>query len=85
MSNQPPQVRIMKRRHEAEDDEAGTKNVDEAMDRSPTPERPKRGAPKRARTTPTLPSSSKDGKGGKDGKDTTNEGSDIDVGVLLGE
>ncbi|PSR75861.1 hypothetical protein PHLCEN_2v8775 [Hermanssonia centrifuga] len=83
MSNQPPQVRIMKRRHEAEDDEAGTKNVDEAMDRSPTPERPKRGAPKRARTTPTLPSSSKDGKGGKDGKDTTNEGSDVDVGVLL--
>lgn len=59
---------------------------DEAMDRSPTPERPerpKRAVPKRARTTPVVIGSSKEAKLAKDGKASGEN--DVDVGVLLGE
>ena len=55
------------------------------MDRSPTPERPKRAVPKRARTTPAAPSG-KDEKGNKVQRSSpASEENDVDVGVLLGE
>ena len=75
----------MKRRLEAEDEDTRSKpSSDDAMDRSPTPERPKRAVPKRARTTPAVPSSSKSSVNDKGGKDAEDE-NDVDVGVLLGE
>lgn len=56
------------------------------MDRSPTPERPKRAAPKRARTTPAVVTLGKGDPNGKDDKSPAqNEDDDVDVGVLLGE
>lgn len=70
----------MKRRHENDEDEG--KN-DEAMERSPTPERPRRMVPKRARTTPVALITTKDHKPSKDSK-TPGDDSDVDVGVLLG-
>ncbi|KAI1793822.1 hypothetical protein LXA43DRAFT_916228 [Ganoderma leucocontextum] len=68
-----------KRRHEPEDE-------DERMDRSPTPERPKRAVPKRARITPVaVPSAGKEqqhtAKGNK--PPSQSEESDVDVGFLL--
>jgi len=51
------------------------------MDRSPTPERPKRAAPKRARTTPALAALSKHYKNADSGE--SNDANDVDVGVLL--
>jgi hypothetical protein len=51
------------------------------MDRSPTPERPKRAAPKRARTTVASEGEDKNGKENK--PSSTNSGDDVDVGVLL--
>ncbi|KAF8213128.1 hypothetical protein K438DRAFT_1661139 [Mycena galopus ATCC 62051] len=54
------------------------------MDRSPTPERPKRAAPKRARVTPSAESGSKDEKDSKENKAPSGtEETDVDVGVLL--
>lgn len=83
VSNQATPVRNGKRRHEYDDDEtenSGRPGRDEAMDRSPTPERPKRAAPKRARTNP-MATHSKDNKApGGEGSDAN----DVDVGVLLG-
>ena len=82
-SPQPSQVQVRsKRRHEPEDEER-----DERMDRSPTPERPRRAVPKRVRMTPTTISSV-----GKEQQHTAkghkppsqNEESDVDVGFLLG-
>ncbi|TBU34647.1 hypothetical protein BD311DRAFT_784239 [Dichomitus squalens] len=75
------QTRLAKRRLEPEDEDR-----DERMDRSPTPERPKRAAPKRARTTPAAVSTA-----GKEQQHTAkenkppsqNEESDVDVGFLL--
>lgn len=90
--NQPSPLRVQKRRHEPEDDTETGRHAhstgirDDAMDRSPTPERPKRAAPKRARVTPSQEGGSKDEKPSKENK--TSGGSDendIDVGVLLGE
>ncbi|KAI0095047.1 hypothetical protein BDY19DRAFT_902083 [Irpex rosettiformis] len=78
VTNQLPQVRIAKRRHEHDEDEG---KHDVAMDRSPTPERPKRAVPKRARTTPATVSGAKDGRSTKEGK--TSGENDVDVGVLL--
>lgn len=51
------------------------------MDRSPTPERPKRGPPKRARVLNVAESGNKEKS-----KESTSPGddSDVDVGVLLG-
>ena len=55
------------------------------MDRSPTPERPKRAVPKRARITPTA-LSGKDEKGSKAQRSSpSSDENDVDVGVLLGE
>ena len=82
VANQTAPARNSKRRleHDEEDTETGNRHMrDDAMDRSPTPERPKRAAPKRARTTPTLATISKNEKDEKSG-----DASDVDVGVLLG-
>ena len=79
--------RAQKRKLEPDEDVEShsrfTGQRDESMDRSPTPERPKRTAPKRARVAPTN-SSSKDDQDTKENK-APNNYDDIDVGVLLGE
>ncbi|KAM5530607.1 hypothetical protein V8D89_015725 [Ganoderma adspersum] len=81
-SPQPSQAPLRaKRRHEPEDEDR-----DERMDRSPTPERPRRAVPKRVRMTPTIiPSVGKEqqhtAKGSK--SPSQNEESDVDVGFLL--
>jgi hypothetical protein len=83
VTNQLPQVRLAKRRLEHDDEEG---KHDEAMDRSPTPERPerpKRSVPKRARTNPITVEVAKDSKPSKEGKSAGEN--DVDVGVLLGE
>lgn len=78
------QNRSTKRRLEVDDDfdENGRSVKDVAMDRSPTPERPKRAAPKRARTTPVVITVAKEGK--EEQQKGGNEAHDVDVGVLLG-
>ena len=77
-----------KRRHEPEE-EQGEQSVrgaarrrDDAMDRSPTPERPKRGPPKRPRVAQAG-----EGPGGEKSKEgkAPGAGDEVDVGVLLGE
>ncbi|KAJ3790907.1 hypothetical protein GGU10DRAFT_424720 [Lentinula aff. detonsa] len=72
--------RALKRRHEPEE----TENLrqDEVMDRSPTPERPKRAAPKRLRTVPSSDLVSKEDSLQSDLRRAT-EDKDIDIGVLL--
>ena len=72
-----------KRRHEPEDEDR-----DERMDRSPTPERPRRAVPKRARIIPAAISSA-----GKEQQHNVKENkppsqseeNDVDVGFLLGK
>ncbi|KAG6885861.1 hypothetical protein C0993_008824 [Termitomyces sp. T159_Od127] len=77
-------VRAQKRRHDVEDDSFTGR--DASMDRSPTPERPKRAAPKRARVLPQTDASSKEDAGFKENKAPSGtDGLDVDVGVLLGE
>lgn len=79
------QNRIAKRRLEHDDDEACQRDArDDAMERSPTPERPKRAAPKRARTTPGVIATGRGQKENQAQGNTPNDGSDVDVGVLLG-
>lgn len=83
---QPYNARPSKRRLEHDDDDTRSRpSSDDGMDRSPTPERPKRTAPKRARTDTAIMSTSKGGKNGKEGKESSSEDSDVDVGVLLGQ
>ena len=79
--------RAQKRRLEQEEDSEvhrHSSHRDESMDRSPTPERPKRAAPKRAKIAPATPPS-KDGQVSKENKSPNNDDDDVDVGVLLGE
>jgi len=93
MSQSSPH-RAQKRRHDPEDEDAGGRHVanhataatvsrDDAMDRSPTPERPKKAPPKKARVMNVI-------EIGNKGKDKDNkqpgdgDGGDVDVGVLLG-
>ncbi|KAJ7092647.1 hypothetical protein C8R44DRAFT_646942 [Mycena epipterygia] len=79
--NQPSPSRVQKRRHE-EDEQSGSR--DQSMDRSPTPERPKRAAPKRARVAPSMESGSRDEKDAKENKAPGgSDDQDVDVGVLL--
>ena len=81
-ATQQPQMitRVTKRRHEPEEEDR-----DERMDRSPTPERPKRAAPKRARTTPAVATAGKDPQTAKENKPpSASDESDVDVGFLLG-
>lgn len=83
--NLPPAAhRAQKRRHEPEDDAESSRHVgrDVAMDRSPTPERPKRAAPKRAKVT-SQDDESKDQHSSRTSKHLDADG-DVDVGVLLG-
>ena len=85
--NQSPPSRPSKRKHENQDDtEAGSHARDHSMDRSPTPERPKRAAPKRARMMPILEDPNRNETARKD-NETQGACIDdvIDVGVLLGQ
>ncbi|KAF6766141.1 hypothetical protein DFP72DRAFT_865709 [Ephemerocybe angulata] len=56
---------------------------DESMDRSPTPERPKRAAPKRARLVPTNDGANKENGSSTPTKASGGSQDEIDVGVLL--
>ena len=76
--------RVQKRRLEVDDEGAGHRG-DDAMDRSPTPERPKRGPPKRLRVAATETSAKGSDKDSSDGKDNRPPSSEVDVGVLLGQ
>jgi Cut8, nuclear proteasome tether protein len=76
---------VQKRRHEPEDDQDRSNARDDAMDRSPTPERVKKGPPKKARVIPD--GNQRDAKISKENKAPSPDGSDnndVDVGVLLG-
>ncbi|KAH9968883.1 hypothetical protein BC827DRAFT_1121828 [Russula dissimulans] len=81
--------RTLKRRFEQDDEQAdqssshsaGTRDV--AMERSPTPERPKRSAPKRARNNSTSAQESKGGRAPKELPNPSTDNQDVDVGVLL--
>jgi hypothetical protein len=83
--------RALKRRFEQDDEQAdqpsshspGARDV-VAMERSPTPERPKRTAPKRARTNQTFTQGSKGERTPKEQPNSSEENQDVDVGVLLG-
>lgn len=77
-NHQLPATRVQKRRLEQEDEDVEVR-LDIVMERSPTPERPKRAPPKRARRVD--PSSSNGSQGSKDGGSSENE---VDIGVLLG-
>ncbi|KAI6047703.1 hypothetical protein EDC04DRAFT_3101168 [Pisolithus marmoratus] len=81
--NIPQQVqRVQKRRHEFDEEPDSFRQAgrDVTMDRSPTPERPKRAVPKRARVAhPTDANGESNTKEGKQ----RNEEEDVDVGVLL--
>ncbi|PFH50800.1 hypothetical protein AMATHDRAFT_60453 [Amanita thiersii Skay4041] len=76
--------RVQKRRLEQDDESESHRYPgprDESMDRSPTPERPKPSAPKRARIAPAS-SASKDGHESKENKTSSNDDG-IDIGVVL--
>ncbi|KAH8102554.1 hypothetical protein BXZ70DRAFT_1006468 [Cristinia sonorae] len=84
VANQATPTRSGKRRFEHDEEElenGGRSGRDDAMERSPTPERPKRAAPKRARTTPAQASHPREDKNGK--LEGSQEANDVDVGVLL--
>jgi hypothetical protein len=82
--------RALKRRFEHDDEQAdqsfsnspGARDV--AMERSPTPERPRRAPPKRARNYSTFAQESKGGRMPKEHPSSSEENQDVDVGVLLG-
>jgi hypothetical protein len=85
--NQNSPSRPPKRRYEFQEEaETGRSARDHSMDRSPTPERPKRAAPKRARVAPLSEYSTRNEATTKEDK-ARNESADndIDVGVLLGQ
>ncbi|KAF8971411.1 hypothetical protein BDZ97DRAFT_1901598 [Flammula alnicola] len=80
--------RLPKRRLDPEDESENarytTTSRDESMDRSPTPERPKRAAPKRARVVNPIDATSKSDATTKENKTSNGSGDDdIDVGMLL--
>ena len=74
-------TRVQKRRLEQEDEDVETR-LDVVMERSPTPERPKRAPPKRARRAD--PSSSSGSQNNQDSKGGGSSENDVDIGVLLG-
>ncbi|KAJ7783701.1 hypothetical protein DFH07DRAFT_873832 [Mycena maculata] len=79
--NQSPQLRVQKRRHEEDEP---TVSRDHSMDRSPTPERPKRAAPKRPRVAPSADTGSREDQDTKENKAPSGtDDNDVDVGVLL--
>jgi len=83
---QTASTRLQKRRLDHEDDsDSNSINRDESMDRSPTPERPKRAAPKRARIVNAIDSGAKDECNEKENKSPGSTAEDdVDIGVLLG-
>ncbi|KAF5385280.1 hypothetical protein D9615_001436 [Tricholomella constricta] len=85
--NQYSAIRAQKRRHDPEDDDDHGRQCghrDASMDRSPTPERPKRAAPKRARVASHPDPSSKNDSELKENKSPNSaDDHDVDVGVLL--
>jgi hypothetical protein len=82
--------RTLKRRFEQDDEQTdqssghGSGARDVAMERSPTPERPKRAAPKRARNAATFAQEPKGERTSKEHPNSSVENQDVDVGVLLG-
>ncbi|RDB29267.1 Tethering factor for nuclear proteasome STS1 [Hypsizygus marmoreus] len=78
--NQQSSLRVQKRRHEVEDDADAR---DASMDRSPTPERPKRAAPKRARVAPESSRGEGTAKENKSPNTGEDDRDDVDVGMLL--
>jgi hypothetical protein len=87
MNQQSSPSRAPKRRIEHDDDEASSRGVisvprDQSMDRSPTPERPKRSVPKRARVTSP---DGEEARGDATKEAKAQKADDVDVGVLLGE
>jgi len=74
-------TRVQKRRLEQEDEDVEAR-LDVVMERSPTPERPKRAPPKRARRVD--PSSSEGSRNDQDSKDGRSSENEVDIGVLLG-
>ena len=75
-------VRPPKRRLENDDSQDSTRyRREELMDRSPTPERPKRAPPKRVKTFESESSS----KGENQVKSSSSDTTDVDIGVLLGK
>lgn len=88
--NQASSSRTQKRRHEADDDGSDSHRYpaarDDSMDRSPTPDRPKRAAPKRARVALAIDPASKEDPTMKENKAPGKADEDeVDVGVLLGK
>ena len=80
MSPNVPVIRSSNKRRLEEDENDDRGARDDAMDRSPTPERRRAALPKRTRLAP--PASDKSGNGSKEGK---TEEQDVDVGMLLGQ
>lgn len=89
--SQPSPNRPQKRKHEADEDGDAhglshpitTGLRDDAMDRSPTPERPKKAPPKKARVANTAEISNKE-KGKENKPPGGNDDNEVDIGVLLG-
>ena len=79
--HQLPATRVQKRRLEHEDED-GEARLDVVMERTPTPERPKRAPPKRARRGDT--SGSDGSQNNQDPKGGGSSDSEVDIGVLLG-
>lgn len=78
---QLPATRVQKRRLEPEDEDVEAR-LDVVMERTPTPERPKRAPPKRARRGDTSTSDGpQNNQDSKNGRSSDNE---VDIGVLLG-
>ena len=80
-NHQLPVTRVQKRRLEQEDEDAEVR-LDVVMERTPTPERPRRAPPKRARRTD--PSSSDGSQNNQDSKGERSSENEADIGVLLG-
>ena len=84
---QTASTRLQKRRLDPEDDTESSShsiNGDESMDRSPTPERQKRAAPKRARILNAIDCGTKYECTEKENKAPGTAEDDVDIGVLLG-
>ncbi|KAI0307884.1 hypothetical protein B0F90DRAFT_1678124 [Multifurca ochricompacta] len=85
----PPPLRALKRRFEQDEEQAelssgqnpGARDI--TMERSPTPERPKRAAPKRARNSSPILQEHREGRGLKYSHHLAVENQEVDVGVLL--
>ncbi|EAU93151.2 hypothetical protein CC1G_10519 [Coprinopsis cinerea okayama7 len=74
----------MKRGREADDEiESNSGSRDASMDRSPTPERPKRAPPKRARFVALTNAAGQNPSTHSEKKDSRSSQEDVDVGVLL--